>query len=259
MKCKEACHKAKLLYSDWAFLCMFSNDKKKAEVEVCFALLRKDCHILDKGLHTIPFEKGHSKAFYAEAVSLKKKLENTPVAVDPAFHWCKGVISTYECAQSCGTGKKSTSYHVYSDNERMMIDKFLRSRVSCRNFNAETIDDATWNKIIEIAADAPNGCCRQTSRIYVVHEKETIAKLRVHVGGGDRVQQRNPLSIVHNGRHSPLHVHRPHTCLYRRIPIRRKPCLGLQGKQHIHHYIELPARFSSGAEGCFGMSKHSAS
>ena len=72
MKCKETCHKAKLLYSDWAFLCMFSNDKKKAEVEVCFSLLRKDCHILDKGLHTVPFEKGHGKAFYAEAVSLKK-------------------------------------------------------------------------------------------------------------------------------------------------------------------------------------------
>ena len=183
MKCKEACHKAKLLYSDWAFLCMFSNDKKKAEVEVCFSLLRKDCHILDKGLHTVPFEKGHGKAFYAEAVSLKKKLENTPVAVDPAFHWCKGVISTYECAQSCGTGKKSMSYHVYTEDERLVIDEFFRSRVSCRNFNAETIDDAIWNKIIEIAADAPNGCCRQTSRIYVVHEKETIAKLRVNIGG----------------------------------------------------------------------------
>ena len=85
MKCKEACHKAKLLYSDWAFLCMFSNDKKKAEVEVCFSLLRKDCHILDKGLHTVPFEKGHGKAFYAEAVSLKKKIGKHSCRCRPGF------------------------------------------------------------------------------------------------------------------------------------------------------------------------------
>lgn len=61
MKCKEACHKAKLLYSDWAFLCMFSNDKKKAEVEVCFALLRKDCHIWTKDYTPSRSRKGIAK------------------------------------------------------------------------------------------------------------------------------------------------------------------------------------------------------
>ena len=183
MWCREFMSKIITLRSDWAFLKMFSNNKRKEMDEVHFSLLRRDCHVLDKGLHTIPFERGHGKGIYAEALSLKKKLANTLCVNDPAFHWCESTIATYEHAQSCELGDLNKSYHVYNDDERRAIYDFFRSRVSCRNFNNKEIEDAIWNEIVEFAADAPNGCCRQTSRVYIVHEKETIDKLKVNIAG----------------------------------------------------------------------------
>lgn len=182
-KCKEFIWQMKLLYSDWIFLRMFYNDKKNDKDEVLFSLLRKDCHILDKGLHTIPFEKGHGKQVYREAFSLKNKLVNTSFVDDPSFSWCEQVISTYECAQSNEVTNLNKSYHIYNDEDRKMIYEYLFSRVSCRNFNNDVISDSIWNSVIEIAADAPNGCCRQTSRAYIINNQNIISKLRDKIAG----------------------------------------------------------------------------
>lgn len=183
VRCKEFMWKIRLLYSDWVFLKMFSNDKTNEKDEVLFSLLRKNCHILDKGVHIVPFEKGHGKAIYNEAVFLMNKLQNTSYVSDSSFKWCKEVISIYSNAQSYGISNLNKSYHVYSDNEKLMIYKYLRSRVSCRNFNNKEVPDSVWNTIIEIAADSPNGCCRQTSRVYVVHKSELISKLKSNIAG----------------------------------------------------------------------------
>lgn len=182
-KTREFISKLKLLHSDWIFLKMFTNNKRKEKDDVYFSLLRKNCHVLDKGLHTIPFEKGHGKKIYAEALSLKKQLSDTTYTNDPSFHWCESTITAYENAQSCNLIELNRPYYTYNANERQLIYEFLHSRVSCRNFNDQKIEDSTWNEIVEMAADAPNGCCRQTSRVYIVQEKEIITKLQPYIAG----------------------------------------------------------------------------
>ena len=182
-KCKGFISKVRMLYFDWSFLNMFSNNKVYVDYDTYFSLLRKNCHVLDKGLHVIPFEKGHGKRIYDEALTLKRKLENTSCINDPSFDWCKQIISTYEQAQINGIGKVNKTYHSYNDDKRQEIYKFLHSRISCRYFNNQKVDDAVWNEIVEIAADAPTGCCRQTSRVYIVSEREIIEKLKANVAG----------------------------------------------------------------------------
>lgn len=180
---KEFIGKLRLLYHDWLFLKMFSNDKQRENYEVLFSLLRKDCHVLDKGLHILPFEQGHGKAIYDEAIFLRKRLVGTLCVNDPSYSWCEQVITSYEQAQSGKLGIDDISYHVYNDDERRVLYNFFHSRVSSRYFNDKNVPESIWNEIVEIAADAPNGCCRQTSRVYVVHEKEMIAKLKKNIAG----------------------------------------------------------------------------
>ena len=146
-------------------------------------MLRKNCHILDKGLHIVPFEKGHGRKIYNEALALKKILVSTPKESDLSFRWCCDVITLYEKAQNFELEGLNTSFHNYNKSEKQLIYDFFHSRVSCRNFSNAIIDDCIWNEIIEIAADAPNGCCRQTSRIYIVNDRTTISKLKYNIGG----------------------------------------------------------------------------
>ena len=177
-------HRMKCVYSYWKYLSIFSNNKQDAEPEVCFALLRKNCHILDKGLYTVPFEIGHGKCIYNEALSLRKKIIGTALENDPSFLWCESVINDYILAQHKSyAGKQNKSFHIYNDQEKEIIYDFLYSRVSCRNFNLSIIEDNIWNEIITIAADAPNGCCRQTTRVYIVHNEATIEKLKPSILG----------------------------------------------------------------------------
>ena len=183
LKCRDFIFKLRQLYSDWSYLKMFSNSKRKAECDVYLSLLRKNCHVLDKGLHVIPFEKGHGKMIYNEALAFKKKLENTSCVNDPSFHWCNQILAAYEQAQINGSGCNNMAYHVYSDEEKQNIYDFFHSRISCRYFSYRRVDESVWNKIVEVAADAPNGCCRQTSRVYVVSEKKLIQKLLVNIAG----------------------------------------------------------------------------
>ena len=182
-KFKELVCKIKSLKSDWNFLKIFTNDKRDEKEEVLFSLLRRNCHALDKGLHTIPFEKGHGKSIYAEAITFKKQLKDSLYVNDPAYLWCEAIIAAYEQAQSQNLGELDRPYRIYTEDEKHMIYNFFHSRISCRNFNNKKVKDSIWNEIIAVAADAPNGCCRQTSRIYVVSNKEIITKLKINIAG----------------------------------------------------------------------------
>ena len=172
----------KFLYRDWKYINLFADSDKK-ELDVTLALLRKNCHILDKGLHIVPFDKGHGRKTYNEALALKRNLVSTPKENDLSFLWCCDIIALYEKAQKNELKELNIPFHNYNKSEKQLIYDFLHSRVSCRNFNNIIIDDCIWNEIIGIAADAPNGCCRQTSRIYVVNDRTTISKLKHNIGG----------------------------------------------------------------------------
>ncbi|MDR2955364.1 MAG: nitroreductase family protein [Prevotella sp.] len=152
--------------------------------DVIFTQLRQNAHILDKGLHINPFEKGHGKKVYQQCLSLKSKITDENIKLDLAFLWIESVIKKYEKAQL--TGLTDVDYiprPEFTDNDKSHFYKILKSRTSCRNFTNEEISDEILDEIIDIAADAPSGCCRQTERYYIVSENEKIRALVKNIAG----------------------------------------------------------------------------
>ncbi|WP_270610609.1 nitroreductase family protein [Bacteroides intestinalis] len=209
-KCKYLYYRLKCLYDDWRYINLFY-DGVGENLDVALALLRKNCHILDKGLHIIPFEKGHGKRVYNEALFLQNRLVNTNKESDLSFVWCKKIILSYEQAQNIGRVNTNNSFYNYNDIEKQWIYDFFHSRISCRNFNNKPVDDSIWNEIIELAADAPTGCCRQTSRVYVVCDEKTINSLVPNIGGATGFSKIPYLLCV------TADV-RPYTCIDRMLP-----------------------------------------
>ena len=124
--------------------------------------------MLDKGLNNPNFEAGHSLNIYREAKKLHKNLE-PKFGNDKAFIWAGRIIKTFEEAQKTGLPKlESQHWYEYSEEERLQLSNFILRRTSCRNFIDKNISDEILEKIIYIAVDAPNGCCRQTTRYHVI-------------------------------------------------------------------------------------------
>lgn len=162
----------------------FWNNGRISTDEQKFSRLRTACHVLDKGLNTVPFEKGHGTAIYKEAKSLHENLSNV-FSNDPAFIWSSNVITAYEDAQKSGmtTLCKDAFVKEYNNDDRRYIFDFIRSRISCRNFQKQHIDEHVLEDIVKIAVDAPNGCCRQTVRYYVTQDEDKIKRLVSDVAG----------------------------------------------------------------------------
>jgi nitroreductase len=158
--------------------------KNYKDEDVVFALLRQNVHILDKGLHIVPFEKGHSMKIYQKCQNLKNQITDKTIKSDPAFLWIESVIKKYEQAQQTGfVIEEQIEPPVYTEKNKNDFYKIIKSRTSCRYFTNEIIADEIWNEIIDIAADAPSGCCRQTERYYIESEHNKIKKLISNIAG----------------------------------------------------------------------------
>ena len=158
--------------------------KKYMDEEVIFTHLRVHAHAIDKGLHIVPFEKGHGKNLYQQSKILKNKIHDSTFTEDPAFLWAVSVIDKYECAQKEGIFVEDNIERTsFNDKEKNDFYKVVKSRISCRNFTNEEIKDETWNEILEIAADAPSGCCRHTERYYIENDSNKIKAIVPNILG----------------------------------------------------------------------------
>jgi len=159
---------------------------KVANDSYLFSELRRCCHILDKGLNTIPFEKGHGIKIYKQARELLAQCENSTVIDknDNAFLWCKKTIKTYEEAQQEGISKIISSEVIkYTEQDIRFFNTFFNTRISCRNFTKEAINDETWQHIVNLSQTCPNSCCRQTTRVYIIKDQTKIKKIIPLLGG----------------------------------------------------------------------------
>lgn len=148
-----------------------------------FALLRQLCHMLDKGLNNPNFEAGHSLGIYNQAILLYNKCKNK-FSNDSSFIWAGNILQKYENAQISGKPVlEDRSCFIYSEDQQIMLSEFIFGRTSCRNFTKRTISDDIIKKIVSIAVDAPNGCCRQTTRYYVTQTPVLIKNLSTNIAG----------------------------------------------------------------------------
>jgi nitroreductase len=171
-------------FSDLCYLSLFQKKKYSNDQFALFANLRVKCHILDKGLWTEPFQTGHGENVYQEAKSLVKRITDSAIFTDAAYQWCLYIMKQYEEAQITGnTGKEIHDLYLYSERERKEIVDFITSSVSCRSFLDKKIDNDILYELVKIASTAPNSCCRQTTRAYIVLDNSKIAFLNKHIVG----------------------------------------------------------------------------
>jgi nitroreductase len=169
-------------YNDLLYAKSFLANYK--DEEVIFAKLRTQAHILDKGLHIIPFEKGHGVMIYHNCKELQNKITDSKILDDRAYKWVAGVIKDYENAQKTGIVSYNTDLPCqFTHDAKEQFYHVIKSRTSCRSFTNEVIDDGIWTEIVEIASDAPSGCCRQTARYYIESSQEKISLLIKNIAG----------------------------------------------------------------------------
>lgn len=151
--------------------------------EIKFSYLRMYCHMLDKAMNNIYFEKGHSQAVYSKAKALSEELEPL-YKEDSAFKWVLEILERFEDAQENGHPLLNNSTpSIYTSNEISLFKKVLYSRTSCRNFRRDIIPSEILQDIVAMAVDAPNGCCRQVVRYYITQSPETIEVLKPCIAG----------------------------------------------------------------------------
>lgn len=151
--------------------------------EILFSRLRMFCHMLDKGMNNVHFEKGHSLSVYKNAVSLRNKLDKT-YKKDLSFTWVNEIIERFEKAQEEGKPKIEIRVPpIYTDQQIADYTCFITNRTSCRNFIDKNIPTDVIENIVKIAVDAPNGCCRQVVRYYITQNKDKIHQAVPHIAG----------------------------------------------------------------------------
>ncbi|MDR1652190.1 MAG: nitroreductase family protein [Prevotellaceae bacterium] len=161
--------------------------------EVIFAELRVRCHILDKGIHVVPFEKGHSFPIYKQCIELRNKLTDKQIFADESYNWACSVIEHYEKLQRDKNVVLNKSIvNNYSEKDKEFFYKIIRSRTSSRNYINKKVPDELWTEMIDIANDAPSGCCRYSSRYYVESDEKTIFKLLPNIAGATAYSDKIP-------------------------------------------------------------------
>lgn len=175
----------KMLSDDFSLAFFYAKDRRLQDHDYLYSKLRTLCHILDKGLHVIPFEKGHSSSIYKECLLIKENLQNSEFIDDTAYTWCTQVLEEYKKAQEQNTApfQNETTILEYSKNEKNAFYSFIKSRISCRNFINKPIDNDIWNEIISIAIDAPSSCLRFATRYYIEKDSKKIETLTCNIAG----------------------------------------------------------------------------
>lgn len=174
---------AQTTYRDFKYNKKHALNREAGGYDVDFSTLRMYCHMLDKAMNNPNFERGHSLVIYNRAKTLQSKLSNV-YRSDSAFLWVNRTLDRFERAQQTGIPEieKNDVKH-FSSDEQKMIEQFIKSRVFCRNFIEKTIPEVILNKIIALAVDAPNGCCRQTTHFYITQDKKKISSIAPNIAG----------------------------------------------------------------------------
>lgn len=151
--------------------------------EIKYAMLRTYCHMLDKGMNNSHFEKGHSLRFLKSAIELREEL--FPIySQDRCFVWIDEILDKFKQSQTDGYPTLNNRAPVdYSEQQIKEYSSFIFNRTSCRNFKNQRIPSDIFKEIVNIAIDAPNGCCRQVVRYYFTQEKDKIMNIVPHVAG----------------------------------------------------------------------------
>lgn len=141
-------------------------------------ILRKQAHILDKGLQSNKRESGHGRSL---AMELQKNLEkiNSEQASTNTAIWAQG-IATYHSQLQSGllSNKDYTNFPFLSKNALSFDELFsaMQERRSIRHFRNEKPQIELITKALRGSVWAPSSCNRQTIVLYLASSIELSKK-----------------------------------------------------------------------------------
>jgi nitroreductase len=157
-------------------------NKKCNDPMILLSLLCRNCHVLEKGIYLDNFEKGHSINRYEEIKKIISGM-NDDFKDDPSFLWCLHVINIYEEMQKNENFKPPNTEIFDFSNSTENIFNFMKSSISCRDFESSNINEDELLKVIDVASLAPNSCNRQGTRIYYIKSINIINNLLPNIAG----------------------------------------------------------------------------
>lgn len=165
--------------------------------------LRKQAHILEKGLQIPNREPGHSKAQYSV---VKDKIQES--FCEESNKWANNILKLYEQVQDNKCINKDV-YIPFRENELdlEMFENFSKSRRSIRNFKKEKVSNELISRIAQLVNWSPNSCNRQNTKIYITSDDKKIKKCMKLNGGATCMNQPSHfISIVSDTRSYMLPV-----------------------------------------------------
>ncbi|MGV8844447.1 MAG: nitroreductase family protein [Pseudomonas sp.] len=139
-------------------------------------IVRKESHIIDKGLQDLTREPGHS---LDRAKKLKVNLANYK-SLDDTFKWGAGILEMHEALQQRGLNSEIYSKFDFiseSVGSEKILAKIIKERRSIRHFvEGSTPDIELIKKAIATSVWASSSCNRQTVVAFITNDLNLALK-----------------------------------------------------------------------------------
>ncbi len=154
--------------------------------------LRKNAHILDKGLQRKDWETGHGTVAFRKAKYALTKIIDEDLLSDPSVKWAKSKIREFEAEN--GSRKSAPVLLSTSCSYESLLD-VVRTRRSIRHFKDEPISNEDIRRIVEVVNWSPTSCHRQTAKVFVATEPKSVKQCMDLCAGSSGFGRRVPLFI----------------------------------------------------------------
>ena len=143
-------------------------------------LLRKNVHMIDKGLQRDDCEPGHSSPIYKKTIEILAHLDVNESLEDPSVSWAAETLSEYRSFQETGvpTRVPAATWPAYN-----CLLEGIKSRRSIRSFREERIDIELLNKVLEPLPWAASSCNRQPARVYATLDPDLVVQCMANCSG----------------------------------------------------------------------------
>ena len=148
------------------------------------SVLRKQAHILDKGLWACDFEPGHGKTYRLQAENAIGNISSSKISSDESLQWAINVINDYDKSQEIGSSSCNTDQSPEISFDFDCFNKLVKSRRSIRAFKEQTIEKDVFEKMLETGIWAPSSCNKQTLRIFASNNPELASQCLSTCKGG---------------------------------------------------------------------------
>jgi len=134
-------------------------------------LVRKFGHILDKGLHRLDVEKGHSRVIAGE-LGKNIKVAETEFKNEETIRWAKDKLEKYNELQT--SGRIEPLEESQPDLKIVFDDLYnlFKHRRSNRSFLTKNVDDEILNKLASTVNWAASSCNKQPVMLFATNDPE---------------------------------------------------------------------------------------